>query len=80
LALKSAPTKPPPAPRSRRVSAPPKFFAPAPPAVSKLPAPAEMSAPAQKPRPSPVRITARMASSSSARTIASASSAPIWAV
>ena len=47
------------------------------PEVSKLFAPPETSAPAQKPRPAPVTITARTASSASARSNASAISAPI---
>ena len=44
------------------------------------PAPAEMSAPAQNPRPAPVTMITRTASSMSARSNASESSRPIWAV
>src|SRR6478609_9424252 len=50
------------------------------PEVSKLAAPPETSAPAQKARPAPVTMTARTLSSVSARSKAWAISAPIWPV
>ena len=46
--------------------------------TSKLFAPDERSAPAQNPRPAPVIMTARMSSSSSARSTASINSYSIW--
>ena len=48
--------------------------------LSKVEPPAERSAPAQKPRPAPVTITARTASSASVRSNAAIMSTIIWVV
>ena len=71
--LKIASTKRPP-PRAPELANTP---APWLPDVSKLAAPPDTSAPAQKPRPAPVTMMARTSSSVSARSNASAISAPI---
>jgi len=57
-----------------------KTPAPCLPEVSKLAAPPDTSAPAQKARPAPVTMIARTLSSPSARLKASVISAPIWPV
>jgi len=72
--LKIAPTNPDPELRGRAPEA--KATEPSA-AVSNAPAPAEMSAPAQNPRPAPVTMIARTSSSASARRKASSSSAPM---